>query len=211
MTDDRTKLSLVFNGSNWEDLDRLVAQAEFEFMLDDDYDDNERRRSAYLAKHFVGPALDWAASTLRNNGAALDTFAGFVTAVKEAFGIEANNVTALQRSSLDDLHWSHNVPVFFAEFDRLTLQLGITDHGTKIAMAQAKMPNEVKAELARQSLQFANYDTMRERLNTMWALNPYRHGGRSDPLAKPPKKKSRCGNCGKRGHVSNDCRSSKKD
>lgn len=189
-----------FTGSNWEDLDRLVALSRFHFLTDDDYDD-DTRKCAYLAKHFSGPALDWAAQLHSSAPASLESFDGFVTAVKQAFGVEANNVQALRRKALDDLKWSSDVPVFFADFDRLTFQLGITDHGTKIAMAQSKFPHSLKAELARQALDFSNYETMRERLNTMWALDPSRHG-QDAPKAKRP----RCGRCGKKGHTAADCK-----
>lgn len=197
--------AINFNGSNWEDLDRLVALARFQFMLDEDYDDAPRRQCAYLASRFTGPALDWAVNTHATNAATYEAFDGFVTACKEAFGVADGNVVTLHRQALDDLRWSHNVPVFFAEFDRLTLQLGITDHGTKIAMVRGKLPLDIKSELARQALEFNNYETMRERLITMWALNPRRSDGSADPLSRP--KRPRCGRCGKKGHKADSCRS----
>lgn len=188
-----------FDGSNWEDLDRMIAIAKFQFLQDDDYDDNAPRRCAYLAARFQGPALDWVGQLHTSNPAIFESFDGFIVAVKQAFGVEDNNITALRRKALDELKWSDNTPVFFAEFDRLTFSLGISGHGTKIAMVQAKLPVSLKSELARQALDFANYDTMRERLNTMWALDPHRASGSTA-------KKPRCGSCGKRGHVAADCK-----
>lgn len=199
--------NIQFDGSNWEDLNRMIALAKFQFLQDDDYDDNEPRKCAYLSQRFKGPALDWVAATHASQPAVFEGFEGFIVAVKEAFGVDANNITALQRRNLDDLRWDNKVPVFFANFDRLTFQLGITDHGTKIAMVQSKLPHELKAELARQALDFHNYETMRERLNTMWALNPDRKDGAANPAGA--KKKPRCGNCGKKGHTAKDCRQSK--
>lgn len=201
-----TDEAIKFNGSNWEDLDRLVVLSRFHFLQDDDYNDADRKKCAYLASRFNGPALDWAMSTWNSSATTYDNFEGFITACKEAFGVADGNISALHRQGLDDLRWSHNVPVFFAEFDRLTMQMGITDHGTKIAMVRAKLPSDIKAELARQALDFANYDTMRERLITMWALNPRRQDGAADPLSRP--KRSRCGRCGKKGHKADACRSS---
>ena len=188
-----------FDGSNWEDLDRMIALSRFQFLQDEDYDDNAPRRCAYLAQRFVGPALDWVAQLHTANPAVFESFDGFVVAVKQAFGVEENNISALRRKALDDLRWNATVPVFFAEFDRLTFALGITGHATKIAMVQAKLPTSLKAELARQALDFANYETMRERLNTMWALDPTHDRGSSS-------KKPRCGSCGKKGHLAADCR-----
>lgn len=199
----------LFNGSNWEDLDRQVALAKFHFLLDDDYDDNEPRRCAYLSTKFIGPALDWASSIHTANPQAYEAFEGFVVAVKQAFGVEANGLQALRRKGLDDLRWGSDVPVFFAEFDRLTLQLGITDHGTKIIMVQHKLPVSVKSTLALQALDFANYETMRERLITMWALDPTRHGQKE--ASHKSQARTRCGACGKKGHTAANCRGGSKN
>lgn len=193
---------LRFNGSNWQALTRVVALARFQFLQDDDYDDNEARKCAYLASRFEGPALDWIAATSTSNPAVMTQFEGLVTATREAFGIADNNITALLRRDLDQLQWSSDVPVFFAEFDRLTLGLGITSHETRVAMVESKLPAVMKTRLAEQALSFANYDTMRERFNCMWALDPSR--GRATGTTKKP----RCGSCGKKGHHASECRGS---
>lgn len=194
-------IAYYFDGSNWEDLDKLIALARFHFLQDDDYDDaHQPQRCAYLAQRFVGAALDWAANEHVNTPQTYEDFDVFVVAVKQAFGVEANNITALRRRALDDLRWGTDVPVFFSEFDRLTTQLAITGHDTKIAMVEAKLPVSLKETLATQALSFSNYETMRERLNTMWALNPHRKSGASS--ANRP----RCGHCGKLGHRAADCK-----
>lgn len=199
---------IVFYGNNWEDLDRLVALARLHFLQDSDYDaDHPTQQCAFLAGNFGGPALDWVSTALSNAPAVFNDFDGFVVAVKQAFGVEANGITALRRAQLDQLRWGSDVPVFFAEFDRLTLQLGVTGHETKINMVHAKLPLALKAKLAEQALGFANYDTMRERLITMWALDPHRNA--AGPSA--PAKKSRCGSCGKKGHTAKDCRGGSKN
>jgi hypothetical protein len=195
------KDDLKFNGSNWQALSRVVALCRFQFLQDSDYDDDEARKCAYLATRYDGPALDWAASL---PPAALSDFDGFVTATRQAFGIADNNITALLRRDLDQLQWSPDVPVFFSEFDRLTLGLGITSHETRVAMVESKLPSIMKIRLAEQALSFANYDTMRERFNCMWALDPSR-GKATGKTAKP-----RCGSCGKKGHQASECRGSSK-
>jgi len=194
-----------FNGSDWQMLNRIVALARFRFQQDDDYDDNEGRKCAYLAEQFEGPALDWVASAHAASPAIFTHFDGFVTATRQAFGIADNNITALVRRDLDALEWQTDVPVFFAEFDRLTLALDITSHDTRIALVEMKLPSHMKAKLAEQGLSFSNYDTMRERFNLMWALDPTR----SKVVTQGKKKKPRCGSCGKKGHVAAECRSSK--
>lgn len=201
MTSSTSSDAIKFNGSNWQALNRVTALCRFHFLQDSDFDDNHVRKSTYLASQYEGPALDWVATL---PPASFSNYEAFVTATREAFGIADNNVTALLRRDLDQLQWSSDVPVFFAEFDRLTLGLGITDHPTRIAMVEAKLPTSMKIRLAEQALSFANYDTLRERFNCMWALDPSR-GRATGQTSKP-----RCGSCGKKGHQASNCRGSNK-
>lgn len=203
-----------FNGANWEDLNRLIALAKFKFLVDDDYwvlsDDtrarpDDEKRSAYLASQFEGPALDWVASTHATTPAVFNNFDGFVSAVRQGFGVADDNIKALCRAKLDELRWVSEVPTFFAELDRLFLFLGITGHDTRIAHVMGKLPNDLKGSLAEQGRMFHNYDTMREFLNTRWALMPRRVDGKKTGTTK----KSRCGSCGKKGHTATECRSTK--
>jgi hypothetical protein len=196
--------ALRFNGSNWQDLNRLVALSRFAFAQDEDYDDNAPRRIAHLASSYEGAALDWVSSFAGGDVAAMGPFEDFVRSTREAFGIADNNITALVRRELDELVWNKDVPVFFSEFDRLTHALGITSHETRVAMVESKLPPLMKARFAEQALSFANYDTMRERCNLMWALDPTRNKTITQGTKRP-----RCGTCGKKGHTANDCRKSK--
>jgi hypothetical protein len=193
-----------FNGSNWQVLNRVVALSRFAFAQDDDYDDNEGRRIAHLAQRYEGPALDWVASHGGGDPGAMGTFDEFVIATREAFGVADNNITALIRRELDQLTWQTEVPVFFAEFDRLTSALLITSHETRCALVEQKLNATMKARFAEQGLTFSNYETMRERCNLMWALDPTRN-----KAATQGRKKPRCGSCGKKGHIASDCRKAK--
>jgi hypothetical protein len=194
------KVELKFNGSNWQVLNQIEALARFHFLQDDDYDDSDARKCAYLACRFDGPALDWVASLPETSMA---SYPAFLDATRQAFGVADNNITALLRRDLDSLQWNKDVPVFFAEFDRLTLSLGITSHETRVAMVESKLPMMMKVRLAEQCLSFSNYDTMRERFNGMWAMDPSRG------KATGSTKKARCASCGKKGHQASECRGSK--
>lgn len=191
-----------FNGSNWQALNRIIALAKFQFAQDDNFDDDDEKKCAYLAQRYDGPALDWVASVYSSTPGVMASFTQFVDATRQAFGIADNNITALLRRDLDQLQWHTEVPVFFAEFDRLTLALGITSHETRVAMVEQKLPPHIKQLFAEQALSFSNYDTMRERCNMMWALDPKR--GKMTATKRP-----RCGTCGKRGHTASDCRGKK--
>lgn len=190
-----------FNGSNWQDLTRLVTLCKLYFLQDSEYTDDHNARCALLAACFEGPALDWVVEKTGTNYAIFSTFEAFVTSTREAFGVADNNITAYVRRELDQLQWNDNVPVFFSEFDRLTSALNITSHETRVAMVMQKLPLRMKQLLAQQALSFANYDTMRERFNCMWAMDPT--SGKTVTLGK---QKPRCGSCGKKGHVASNCR-----
>jgi hypothetical protein len=215
MAHDDDSNSLTFDGRHWEDLVRLLTQATLEFMSDTNrYDDddtpqlNERNKCAWLCKHFRGAALDWVGAASELNPAVFDDYDGFSDAAKQAFGVSTEGLAAHRRGQLEALKWQSHLPTFFAEYDRLTMQLHLTGDATKIAILRGKLPVHVQKLLAEQALDFANYDTMRERLLTMWALDPNRntavHAGGSSTSKRP-----KCGRCGKKGHTASDCRAAK--
>lgn len=204
MTGDKPRIT--FSGHDWENLNRLVALGKFEFLINDEFrntannDPLEGPRCAWLASRFDGAALDWVAAQHATNVNLFNTFDGFVTSVRQGFGIAEDNLKALCHEKLDNLRWTHEAPVFFAEIDRLFMALAITGHDTRIAHVQAKLPQELKRSLADQGRQFHNYEVMREWLNTRWALMP-----KSAAAGTKPK----CTNCGKKGHLASECRKSK--
>lgn len=190
-----------FNGSNWQDLTRAVALARFAFLQDDDYDKNEPRRCAYLASQFVGPALDWVVSKQSTDANLFNSFDAFVTSVRNAFGINDANANALLCTDFDSLRWEKEVPIFFAEFERMTLALGITSDTSRSALLDTKLPMDLKKLLASEARVFGSYAAYRDHLIKRWALDPTRttHG--------PTTRKNRCGHCGKKNHTSSECRS----
>lgn len=196
----------TFNGADWQNLNRLVILTKLAALQDDDLS-TPKAKCGYLAARYTGPALDWVASAHASNPALLDNFETFIERTREAFGIADNNITALLRRELDQLQWNIETPVFFAEFDRLTMALGISSHETRVAMVEQKLPHTMKKLLAEQCLSFANYDTMRERFNGMWAMDPTRNNSVTHPNSR--KKKPRCGNCGKKGHSAPECKGAK--
>lgn len=198
---------VTFDGSNWEDLTRLVTLSRLAFLQDTDYDDNEPARCGHLARSFRGPALDWVGTTSAANPNASQNFEGFVEGVRNAFGVSDQGLSAQRRGQLEALKWQHDLPVFFAEFDRLTHLLALSGDAVKIALVRSKLPVHVQKLLAEQALDFANYETMRERLLTMWSLDPSRRIAEPGPTTGASRKKPRCGRCGKKGHAASDCRS----
>lgn len=209
-TNDDT-ISLRFDGSNWQDLTRLVSTAQFKFLqtasLDDDPYAGGPARCAWLASRFSGPALDWAGQQLASGPAAFTSFDLFVENCRNQFGISDDGLRAQRRGQLEGLTWQSDLPVFFAEFDRLTQLLELRGDATKIALCRGKLPPHVQKLLAEQALDFHNYDTMRERLLTMWNLDPNKRTATSTPSANG--KRPRCGRCAKKGHTASECRTKK--
>lgn len=204
---------VVFNGSNWQDLQRLVTASRMKFLqsvnLDPDPYEEDPAKCAYLISHFRGPALDWAGQQFDINPAVVNQFPVFVQNVQNAFGISPEGLSAQFRGQLEGLKWQTDLPVFFAEFDRLTALLNLVQNPTRIALLRNKLPQHVQKLLAEQALNFHDYDTMRERLLVMWSLDPARntsiHAAPSSGTTRRPK----CGRCGKKGHTAPECRATK--
>lgn len=165
---------LRFDGSNWENLTRLVALARIQFLLQEAaFDEEPVKQCMCLLTCFSGGAFDWATRTYMSGApVTFTTFDSFVTATRQAFGVADNNIETLCKRKLDELKMGNDIPVFFAEFDRLCATLSITGNSAKISLAESKLTPRIRQLFAEQALSFASYDTMRERLNTMWALNP---------------------------------------
>jgi len=198
--------SVTFDGSNWEDLTRLVTLARLDFLVSPEDFEGEPARCAHLCKNFRGPALDWVGSAHASTPAIFDDYDQFVEAARNQFGISDQGLSAQRRGQLEGLKWQHDLPIFFAEFDRLTHLLGLNGDAVKIALVRSKLPQHVQKLLAEQALDFANYDTMRERLLTMWSLDPSRRIAEPSGSSTGSKKKPRCGRCGRKGHTASDCR-----
>ena len=209
-TSDNSEQKLTFDGSNWQDLSRLVTESRMKFLqtasADPDPYEEDSAKCAYLVTKFRGPALDWAGMEYEANQEVFNNFNNWIVSVRNAFGISDEGLSAQRRSELEALRWSADLPVFFAEFDRITRQLGLNDNATKIALVRSKLPVNVQKLLAEQALNFADYATMRERLLTMWNLDPSRNTALRTGGSAKSTKRPRCGRCGKKGHTASDCR-----
>lgn len=201
---DSGETDVHFDGSNWEALSRLITQSQLALLLDSQIAD-ERDQSAWLASRLRGPALDWFGRELTIRPQTLDHFQTFVDRIRLAFGVNDEQLSAHRRGQLEALRWGPELPVFFAEFDRLTSQLAIDGNETRIALVRNKLPVNVQKLLAEQALDFRDYETMRGRLLTMWSLDPHKHTVITP--AHKPTKRQRCGRCGKKGHSAPECRS----
>lgn len=201
---------ITFDGSNWQDLSRLSTSARLEFLqtanAEEDPYSEEPAKCAYVAQRFRGPALDWVGQQYDSNQEVFNNYNTFIINVRNAFGISDEGLGAQRRGQLEGLKWQSDLPVFFAEFDRLTQLLNLSDHATRIALLRSKLPVHIQKLLAEQALNFHEYPTMRERLLVMWNLDPGKKHEAVTSSGSSKQKRPRCGRCGKKGHTAADCR-----
>lgn len=170
--------TLLFTGSNWEDLTRLETRATIAFAKDALKDEDDREyasdaaRCYYIGERLEGAALDWFGSYMANEPNPFASYDTFLLTLRNAFGVNDEELAAHRRGQFEQLNWRTDVPSFFAEFDRLTVQLGMAGDATRISELRARLPQHTRVLLAEQALNFTNYDTMRNRIVTMWALDP---------------------------------------
>jgi hypothetical protein len=170
--------------------------------------DSDTTQSTWVARQFLGPALDWVGDILATQPRVLDNFDGFTTALRKHFGITDALILSHLRTQLDALHWHRDLPTFFAEFDRLSFACGMGgENSGKTTLLISKVPDKFRTILARQTPPPVLYSDHRERLLTIWATDPSGAGAKSDKeTAKPA-----CGRCGKRGHTASNCRTPRKE
>jgi hypothetical protein len=194
---------IQFDGSNWEDLPRLVTLAKLHRASGTDVD-SDTTQSTWVARQCRGPALDWVTDRLTFDPTLFDRFNDFVEQLRQAFGIDDTILINHYRIQLDALAWRNDVPTFLAEFDRLSHACGLgTDTSAKIALLYTKLPAGHRRILAQQNYVPVAYPDLRHRLLTLWTLDPKSPGVKNDKAHARPK----CGRCGRRGHTAAECRS----
>lgn len=108
---------IVFTGRP-TDIDRLAADAQFQFILNDGDYAKDPEKIAYFLSKCRGPALTWGARYLDSHpGLTSDTYAAFLAHVKESFGYDAKQSAAIARAQLSSLRQSGTLVEFFADFD----------------------------------------------------------------------------------------------
>lgn len=194
---------ICFDGSNWEDLTRLCTLSKLHRYSGTEVD-SDLTQTTWVARHFVGPALDWLTSRIPIDKNLFADFNSFTEKVREQFGITDTLLLDHQKVQLESLQWRRDLPTFFAEFDRLTLQCGMGANDiTKITLLLAKMPVNLRTQLALQAFSPTSYTEYRSGLLTRWALNPQGASVSNDRASAKPK----CGKCKKKGHTAAECRS----
>lgn len=198
---------IVFDGSNWEDLERLVTRAKLAASLNLDLGDEKREQhiAALIAYSFGGAALDWYTANANAGTSAKDVSspAKLVNQVQAHFGWDDRLQAEHRRQELADLRWdASDLPTFYADFTRLTKLLGIVGDSSRMMLLREKAPPTVWHDAAGWGIINQTYDSFRERTLCGAMIRGI--------TSKPRKQRVKCGNCGKRGHSADKCRNPKK-
>lgn len=198
---------IVFDGSNWDDLDRLATRARMAAKLDKDVapEDEETRTALLMAYSLGGAALDWYSANM-----ALETPIDVTTPQKlknrlmNHFGWSAEMQIESYRKQLKDLVWDpKDLPTFFADFTRLTSHLGINADQSRIMILREKAPASVWVEASHWGIINMTFAAFRDRTLACAMIA-------SLVNTAPKARRVKCGNCGKRGHSADHCRNPKK-
>jgi hypothetical protein len=200
LTDVKGTPAISFNGVDYDDFLQLVGHTEIVAIFEPTKFDSDQKKVAYAASHFTGSALQW----LLDQGPFVTgttffaSWSNFQQLVQTSCcGITDSDVLHIQRATkLDDLKLGKDLPLFFAEFERLTRLLGTTSSQTRMAMIRAKLPRYYQDALAANGIAHGSYQSLKTYLLNVWSMRPPAN-------QNPPKPK--CGKCGKKGHKTESC------
>lgn len=196
---------VYFDGTNLEDLARASSYAQLKCVLDKDLD-LDQHGHVVLAMLLRGAAQDWfVANSLKPVAGRADvsSITKLENQLKAFFGITSEHIIMMQRQQLEQLKWTPSDPItFFADFERLSVSLGMLGDSSRLLALTPKMPTTIIQQIAALGLPGITYSTYRERVIAMTIM-----GARSG--AGPNQKRVKCSNCGKRGHDAKVCRNPK--
>lgn len=194
---------MYFDG-NPADWRRLLAHARVRFIVYAQSFDTDDKRSAFIAAHFRGDALDWLASMMESRTNLLSDFDGFINIVNGTFGLDPGREQAAARIRLDELRQKGgDLLLFLSEFETLCRVVGTTSDASKLALIGGKLDAYYRDSLARSGTMYNSWQTYRGGLLSLYA---YRSTGAAEAPSKK-RKKATCGKCGKKGHSAGECRS----
>lgn len=194
---------VLFDG-NPVDLERVLAHVQLQFMLNPTAYAAETEKSAYLASHFRGAALDWAARALTTttNPNIFANYDGFVNTVKRAFFLDADHIAAQAQTELAALRQDGDMLEFLQRFDHLCDRAGCRSDVTKLTLLFPKLSKRYHDMLISGGAAFVHYSVARTCLVNIV--------DREEPMkrdADTRRRKARCKICGKRGHTGTQCTS----
>lgn len=167
-----------FDG-NPVDLDRVFAACALQFLLepssfrDSEGNELESVKTAYLLAKFRGPALDWAARRVDQDGALTSqSYADTCTAVKAYFGYDSTQAEAIARATLGQLTLQGDLLEFLVEFDGLCAKAGLASDTSKITLLIPKLKGRYRSVITDSGQLPTRYYTVRQMLTNAYAMDP---------------------------------------
>lgn len=192
-------VSLTFDG-NPVDLERILAHVSVVFLRDPSAYPTDESKSARLAEHFRGAALDWLSVKLQTQPSPLTNFTEFQGLVRTAFGFDLPRRQQMARTNLGVLKQEGDLLLFLAEFEGLTQIVGSVSDASRLALIMPKLSPYFRDCIVNSGEPIGSYATMVARLKNIYTMRPATAVG-----AEVRRKKARCGKCGKKGHSASQC------
>lgn len=203
--DDDMSKPVLFYGKDRE-LSQLITYTEIKFVTDDAFEDDERKKSAYFASLFRGPALDWLAKERDSDPKIFNDYEKLRERTKIAFG--KTKQTKIQDASrrITFLHQKTSVQDYYTKFARDAQVLDWND-SAKQAQFLRGLKLHIREALITQDREFGTLDELAreaQRIDEqLYAAKRFTGKNRQHG-----KFSGKCNKCGRFGHKAKDCRQS---
>lgn len=145
---DEEMATLTFSGKA-DSLDPLLTHCRVKFLARPSRYETDQQKSAFIASHFVGPALDWLTQGLKRDKTLLNDFEAFTALLEATFQASDDTKKQLAEQKLRRLRQTGSAQNYALAFDPLVAELGYNDDAKKPAFLQNLKP-EVRKQLAGQ-------------------------------------------------------------
>lgn len=153
------------------DIDLVAAEAMFRFILNEDDYSEDSQKIAYFLSKCRGPALTWGARYLdMNPGLTAETYAAFLTVVKETFGYDSRQSAAIARAQLSSIQQRGTLIEFISEFDDACGRADIHGDEAKITMLLSKLKPRYQQIIAASGVIPETYSRLRVKLCNISAM-----------------------------------------
>lgn len=203
--DDDMSKPVLFYGKDRE-LSQLITYTEIKFLTDDAFEDDERKRSAYFASLFRGPALDWLAKERENDPKIFNDYEKLRERTKIAFG--KTKQTQIQDASrrITFLHQKTSVQDYYTKFARDAQVLDWND-SAKQAQFLRGLKLHIREAIITKNSSYETLDELAEEAQRideqLYSTKRYGRGNRQQGGSGF---KGKCNKCGKFGHKAANCR-----
>lgn len=203
--DDDMSKPVLFYGKDRE-LSQLITYTEIKFLTDDAFEDDERKKSAYFASLFRGPALDWLAKERDSDPTIFNDYEKLRERTKIAFG--KTKQTQIQDASrrITFLHQKTSVQNYYTRFARDAQVLDWNDSAKQAQFLRGLKLHIREAIITKNSSYETLEDLAEEAQRIDEQLYSTKRYGRENRQQGGSGFKGKCNKCGRFGHKAANCR-----